>query len=167
MRTYATLFEMAETCMVAIPGGPLLRLTAEGGQIRSVEFAAVGETGGAPPSGVLAEAARQLLAYFAGELRRFELPLEPEGTAFERRVWDAVAAIPYGDTRSYAEIARAVGSPGAARAVGAANGANPLPILIPCHRVVGSNGALTGYGGGLELKRRLLDLESGRARLFG
>lgn len=167
MRTYATLFEMAETCMVAIPGGPLLRLTAEGGQIRSVEFAAVGETGGAPPSSVLAEAARQLLAYFAGELRRFELPLEPEGTAFERRVWDAVAAIPYGDTRSYAEIARAVGSPGAARAVGAANGANPLPILVPCHRVVGSNGALTGYGGGLELKRRLLDLESGRARLFG
>lgn len=144
-----------------------MRVTAEGGGIRSVEFAAVWESGGAPPSGLLADAARQFLAYFAGELRRFELPLAPEGTAFERRVWDAVAAIPYGDTRSYAEIARAVGSPGAARAVGAANGANPLPIVVPCHRVVGSGGALTGYAGGLELKRRLLDLESGRAGLFG
>jgi methylated-DNA-[protein]-cysteine S-methyltransferase len=157
---------MAETLMVEVPGGPWLRVTSEGGQIRSVEFVAVGEGGGEPPSGVLAEAAQQLLAYFAGELRHFELPLAPEGTAFERRVWDAVAAIPYGATRSYAEIAQAVGSPGAARAVGAANGANPLPIVVPCHRVVGSNGALTGYGGGLKLKRRLLDLESGQSR-FG
>ena len=108
---------------------------------------------------VLAAAAEQLGAYFAGELERFDLPLAPHGTGFQQRVWDAVSAIPYGETASYSEIAAAVGRPSACRAVGAANGRNPLAIVVPCHRVVGAAGALTGYGGGLERKRALLDLE--------
>ena len=110
-------------------------------------------------SPVLSDAAAQLEAYFAGELDRFELPLSPHGTAFQRRVWDQVAAIPYGATTTYGAIAAAIGRPSACRAVGAANGRNPLPIVVPCHRVLGSEGALTGYGGGLERKRALLDLE--------
>jgi methylated-DNA-[protein]-cysteine S-methyltransferase len=109
---------------------------------------------------LLVEAADQLRAYFAGELREFDLPLAPRGTAFQRRVWDAVSAIPFGATASYAEIAAVIGTPSACRAVGAANGRNPLPVIVPCHRVVGSTGALTGYGGGLERKRALLDLEA-------
>lgn len=109
-----------------------------------------------------AEAARQLRAYFAGELREFDLPLAPRGTAFQRAVWDALLDIPYGRTAGYAEIAARLGRPGAARAVGAANGRNPIAIAIPCHRVVGSAGALTGYGGGLGRKRFLLELESPR-----
>ena len=104
-------------------------------------------------------------AYFAGELERFELPLSPTGTDFQRRVWDAVAAIPYGATTTYSEIATAVGRPSACRAVGAANGRNPLAIVIPCHRVVGAAGALTGYGGGLARKRALLDLEAAPGRV--
>jgi methylated-DNA-[protein]-cysteine S-methyltransferase len=111
------------------------------------------------PRELLAEAAGQLRAYFAGELERFDLPLAPHGTPFQRGVWDAVSAIPYGSTASYSEIAAAVGRPRACRAVGAANGRNPLAIVVPCHRVVGAAGALTGYGGGLERKRALLDLE--------
>ncbi len=90
------------------------------------------------------------------------MPLGPEGTAFDHRVWDAVAAIPYGETVTYGEIARAIGSPNGARAVGTANGRNPIPIIIPCHRVVAAGGKLGGYGGGLPLKRRLLDLETTR-----
>jgi methylated-DNA-[protein]-cysteine S-methyltransferase len=113
-----------------------------------------------PRDPLLAEAARQLRAYFAGALRRFDLPLSPRGTAFQRRVWDAVAAIPYGETATYSELAASIGSPRACRAVGAANGRNPLPVIVPCHRVLGSAGQLTGYGGGLELKRALLDLEA-------
>jgi methylated-DNA-[protein]-cysteine S-methyltransferase len=109
---------------------------------------------------LLQEAAEQLRAYFAGELRRFELPLAPHGTEFQRRVWDAVADIPYGTTSTYSAVAAAIGSPRACRAVGAANGRNPLPIVVPCHRLVGASGALTGYCGGLELKRALLDLEA-------
>ena len=115
----------------------------------------------APPPRLASAARQQLAAYFAGELERFDLPLAPTGTDFQRRVWDAVAAIPYGATASYSEIAAAVGRPAACRAVGAANGRNPLAIVIPCHRVVGAAGALTGYGGGLERKRALLDLERG------
>jgi len=107
----------------------------------------------------LAPALTQLAAYFAGTLRAFDLPLDPHGTPFQRRVWDAVAAVPYGETRSYGEIARAIGQPLAVRAVGAANGANPLALLIPCHRVIGSDGKLHGYGGGLDTKRQLLALE--------
>ena len=110
----------------------------------------------APP---LAEVRRQLAEYFAGRRRDFDLPLAPRGTAFERQVWEALLAIPYGETRSYAEIARSIGHPDACRAVGRANGRNPIPIVIPCHRVIGSDGSLTGYGGGLDLKRLLLGLE--------
>ena len=104
-------------------------------------------------------AADQLDAYFAGELTTFDLPLAPRGSGFQQRVWAALQQIPYGQTASYGELAERVGSPGAARAVGLANGKNPIGIVIPCHRVVGSNGSLTGYGGGLDRKRQLLDLE--------
>jgi methylated-DNA-[protein]-cysteine S-methyltransferase len=109
---------------------------------------------------LLAEAEAQLHAYFAGERRRFELPLSARGTDFQRSVWAAVEAIPYGATTTYSALAATVGRPSAWRAVGAANGRNPLPIVIPCHRVLGAAGGLTGYGGGLEGKRALLDLES-------
>jgi methylated-DNA-[protein]-cysteine S-methyltransferase len=112
------------------------------------------------PPGIAREGRAQLRAYFAGELERFELPLAPRGTDFQRRVWAAVAAIPYGTTATYSEVAAAIGRASACRAVGAANGRNPLPIVVPCHRVVGAAGALTGYGGGLEPKRALLDLEA-------
>jgi methylated-DNA-[protein]-cysteine S-methyltransferase len=101
-----------------------------------------------------------LADYFQGRRRSFDLRLRPEGTEFQRSVWQALAAIPYGETRSYADIARAIGRPSATRAVGAANGANPLPIVLPCHRVVGANGSLTGFGGGLETKKFLLNLEA-------
>ena len=108
---------------------------------------------------LLAEASEQLHAYFAGLLREFRLPLDMRGTDFQMCVWKHLLAIPYGDTRSYLNIAEAVGSPRAVRAVGAANGANPIPIVVPCHRVIGASGKLTGYGGGLPLKKRLLMLE--------
>ena len=111
----------------------------------------------------LLRAAREaLLAYFAGERRDFDLPLAPAGTDFQRAVWETLRAIPYGQTRTYGEIAAAVGRPRAVRAVGQANHVNPLPIFIPCHRVVGRGGALTGYAGGLDLKGALLALESGK-----
>lgn len=111
----------------------------------------------------LLRAAREALQdYFAGERRDFDLPLDPAGTDFQRAVWEALRAIPYGGTRTYGEIAAAVGRPKAVRAVGQANHVNPLPIFIPCHRVVGKGGALTGYAGGLDLKRALLALESGK-----
>jgi methylated-DNA-[protein]-cysteine S-methyltransferase len=116
--------------------------------------------GAEPPEAILREARAQLGAYFAGELERFKLPLAPRGTEFQKLVWTAVAAIPYGSTATYSEIAAAVGRPRAPRAVGAANGRNPLAVVVPCHRVVGAAGGLTGYGGGLERKRALLDLEA-------
>jgi methylated-DNA-[protein]-cysteine S-methyltransferase len=109
---------------------------------------------------VLLETERQLQEYFAGRRREFALPLHFRGTEFQRRVWNALLTIPYGQTRSYAQIARQIGCPTAVRAVGAANGRNPLSIIAPCHRVVGSNGKLTGFAGGLEAKARLLSLES-------
>jgi len=105
------------------------------------------------------EARAQLLAYFAGERDAFDLPLAPRGTAFQCRVWQALAAIPFGATWSYAQLAQHIGQPRAVRAVGAANGRNPLPIVLPCHRVIGANGALTGFGGGLPTKAALLALE--------
>jgi methylated-DNA-[protein]-cysteine S-methyltransferase len=103
-----------------------------------------------------AESIRQLQAYFAGELQEFDLPLAPTGTPFQITVWRELQAIPYGETISYGELARRIGRPKAARAVGLANGANPLPLVVPCHRVVGSDGRLTGYGGGLPIKEALL-----------
>jgi len=108
---------------------------------------------------ILEETARQLDNYFAGRLRRFDLPLSPSGTPFQREVWEALCAIPYGETRTYGEMAETIGRPKAVRAVGAANGANPIPIVVPCHRVIGADGSLTGYGGGMEIKKRLLALE--------
>ena len=111
---------------------------------------------------VLVETERQLEEYFAGRRQQFALPLDPSGTAFQREVWRALMTIPFGETRSYAQIARQIGHPGAARAVGAANGRNPLSIVAPCHRVVGSTGALTGFAGGLDVKAHLLAFEGAR-----
>lgn len=105
------------------------------------------------------DAVRQLAEYFAGERTTFDLDLELAGTAFQRRVWEALQKVPYGETRSYREIAQQVGAPGAFRAVGLANGRNPIGIIVPCHRVIGATGGLTGYGGGLDRKRFLLELE--------
>ncbi len=109
----------------------------------------------------------RLKAYFAGELREFGLPLRPEGTEFQRQVWRALTEIPYGATISYAELARWIGRPTAARAVGAANGRNPIAIIVPCHRVIGANGSLTGFGGGLDRKEWLLTHERERTGVGG
>ena len=111
-------------------------------------------------------ALKQISEYFAGARRTFDLELEMPGTDFQRAVWSALRSIPYGATVSYAELARRLGRPRAVRAVGSANGANPLPIVVPCHRVIGSDGSLTGFGGGLDTKRWLLDLERSRSGLF-
>jgi len=119
-----------------------------------------------PTRPVLREAARQLAAYFAGRLRAFDLPLAAPGTDFQRTVWRALLEIPFGETRSYADIARAVGRPTAVRAVGGANGRNPIGIIVPCHRVIGKDGTLTGYAGGLDAKRALLALERDALGLF-
>ena len=133
-------------------GGALVRLLLPGAPVPRI---ACHETP------LLAEGKRQVLEYLAGARQVFDLPLAPAGTAFYRSVWKALEAIPYGETRSYRDIAQAVGRPKAVRAVGQANHNNPIPIIIPCHRVVGANGSLTGYGGGLDLKERLLRLEAG------
>jgi len=115
------------------------------------------ERAGSPAA--VSAAAEQIDAYFRGSLTEFSLPLDPAGTEFQRRVWLALAAIPYGATESYGELAARVGNPKACRAVGLANGRNPIPLVLPCHRVIGADGSLTGYGGGLDLKQRLLDHE--------
>jgi methylated-DNA-[protein]-cysteine S-methyltransferase len=112
------------------------------------------------------EVIRQLQAYFDGDLREFDLPLAPEGTEFQLRVWNSLRTIPYGETISYAQLAQKIGNSRAVRAVGLANGSNPIPIIIPCHRVIGSDGSLTGFGGGLSNKKKLLDLESRQMRLL-
>jgi len=116
-------------------------------------------------AGPVREAARQLEAYFARRRTTFELPLDPRGTPFQQRVWEALETIPYGETVSYGELAKRIGQPTASRAVGAANGANPIPIIIPCHRAVGADGSMTGFGGGITLKRKLLALEAGQRPL--
>lgn len=116
-------------------------------------------TGWSPNPHAFNDAVDQLNAYFAGELTTFELELDLRGPAFQRRVWQALLTIPFGETRSYGEIAEQIGAPGAARAVGLANGHNPIAIVVPCHRVIGASGSLTGYGGGLDRKRSLLALE--------
>jgi methylated-DNA-[protein]-cysteine S-methyltransferase len=114
----------------------------------------------------LAEVIRQLQAYFAGELENFDLAVSPQGTPFQQKVWSELQRIPYGETLSYGELARRIGNPKACRAVGLANGSNPISIVIPCHRVIGSNGKLTGYGGGLPIKEKLLALEKRQLRLL-
>ena len=153
---------MPEWTQAHIPDGPGLRLVASNAGILAIEF----DRGQPIPQGerndgnaILVEATRQLDAYFAGNLREFQLPLDIQGTDFQKRVWRRLLTIPYGETRSYMQIAAAIGSPQAVRAVGAANGANPIAIVVPCHRVIGAAGKLVGYGGGLPLKKRLLALE--------
>ncbi|MET9346234.1 methylated-DNA--[protein]-cysteine S-methyltransferase [Streptomyces termitum] len=141
--------------LVAVDG-VLSRLHMTGQRHRPPE-----ETFGAPDPRPFTEAVRQLDAYFAGDLTVFDLPLHLEGTPFQLRVWEQLRRIPYGETRSYGELAEALGNPGASRAVGLANGKNPIGVIVPCHRVVGAGGSLTGYGGGLDRKRRLLALEAG------
>jgi methylated-DNA-[protein]-cysteine S-methyltransferase len=118
-----------------------------------------------PDPGAFGAAVAQLEAYFAGELTDFDVELDLRGTEFQRRVWKALLTIPFGETRSYGEIAEQIGAPGAARAVGLANGHNPIAIVVPCHRVIGANGSLTGFGGGLDRKRTLLELENQRTNL--
>jgi methylated-DNA-[protein]-cysteine S-methyltransferase len=113
-----------------------------------------------------AEVIRQLQAYFGGQLREFKLRLAPEGTEFQLRVWNSLRTIPYGETISYAQLAQKIGNPQAVRAVGLANGCNPIPIIVPCHRVIGSDGSLTGFGGGLANKKILLALESRQLSLL-
>jgi methylated-DNA-[protein]-cysteine S-methyltransferase len=114
---------------------------------------------------VLSQAARELREYFAGERREFTVPLALAGTEFQKKVWRALASIPFGETRSYGELAKQIGSPLASRAVGAANGRNPIPIILPCHRVIGSTGSLTGFGGGLPMKQQLLAHERSDAQM--
>ncbi|AKN16546.1 methylated-DNA--[protein]-cysteine S-methyltransferase [Mycobacterium haemophilum] len=116
-----------------------------------------------PDDGAFADTVSQLGAYFAGELTEFAVELDLRGTKFQQRVWQALLTIPYGETRSYGEIAEQIGSPGAARAVGLANGHNPIAVIVPCHRVIGANGSLTGFGGGLDRKHTLLELEKHQA----
>ena len=116
---------------------------------------------------ILLKAERQLGEYFAGKRKEFAIPLDMRGTAFQKNVWEALLAIPFGETRSYGQLAKQLGNPSATRAVGAANGRNPLPIIVPCHRVIGSSGKLTGFGGGLETKAHLLNLEERGNTLFG
>ena len=144
------------------PIGPLRVAVADDGAVTGIGFGA-GEVSDDPR---FEPAISQLNEYFAGERTAFDLPLRPEtGSAFEQRVWAELMRIPYGETASYGEIAARIGHPGKARAVGRANGRNPIAIVCPCHRVIGSDGSLTGYGGGLENKRTLLDLESGALSL--
>jgi len=146
------------------PLGPLVLSADASGRLTGVSF---GPTSNAPGSsgagGVLDDAAAQLGEYFDGRRRAFTLPLAIGGTSFQRQVWEQLRRVRYGTTVSYAELARRVGRAGAARAVGHANARNPLAIIVPCHRVVGASGGLTGYGGGLEAKRFLLGIEAGAA----
>jgi methylated-DNA-[protein]-cysteine S-methyltransferase len=149
----------------------LLLLAADEAGLREVTFSWNDNPASPKPewqenAAALREPARQLRAYFAGQLEHFDLPLAPRGTDFQRRVWNELCKIPYGETVSYGELARRIGNPNASRAVGLANGSNPIPIIIPCHRVIGSNGALTGYGGGLPVKEKLLSLETRQLRLL-
>lgn len=136
-----------------------MTIASDGGAITAVAFGARPELAPAGRTELTDRAFSELEEYLAGARREFSVPLAPKGTAFQRRVWDALRAIPYGETRSYKQVAESVGSPAACRAVGLANNRNPIAVLIPCHRVVGADGSLVGYGGGLEVKRRLLGLE--------
>ena len=148
-----------------------LRLVSDGTRLMGLHFMdqlPLVEASHQSADRVLDETRWQLDAYFAGRRKVFELPLGLEGTPFQLRVWSALQEIPFGETRSYGDLAKAIGKPSAMRAVGAANGANPISIVVPCHRVVGADGSLTGFGGGIERKKFLLRLERGRElRLTG
>jgi len=152
------------------PVGPLL-LAGEPNALHRVSFESSKRS--TPPGAdwkldkkPFAEVIRQLRAYFRGELKEFDLPLAMEGTEFQLRVWNALRTIPYGETISYAQLAERIGNPKAVRAVGLANGSNPIPIIVPCHRVIGSDGSLTGFGGGLSTKKMLLELENKQLSLL-
>lgn len=144
------------------PLGPIL-LEEDGGAVTGLRFCGQEVPAQGPVSPVLAQAAAQLAEYFAGQRQSFTIPLAPRGTPFQQEVWRALCAIPYGQTRSYGQLAAALGRPSAARAVGGACRCNPIWLMIPCHRVVGASGSLTGYAGGLERKKALLALEQGQA----
>ena len=161
---------MISFTQIESPVGPLLLAADETG-LRNIDFVNGRRTARPDPTWhedptPLQEPARQLGAYFAGELEAFDLPLSPSGTTFQLAVWGKLCEIPYGETISYGELARRLENPNASRAVGLANGSNPIPIIIPCHRVIGSNGKLTGYGGGLPIKEKLLALERRQLRLL-
>jgi len=152
------------------PVGPLL-LAGSRAALRYVSFCAGKHALAIEPRWgedrrIFAEAIRQLTEYFAGKRKTFTLELDPPGTEFQRLVWTELREIPYGETISYKQLAERISKPRAVRAVGAANGANPIPIIIPCHRVIGHDGGLTGFGGGLPLKKRLLELESRQLALL-
>jgi methylated-DNA-[protein]-cysteine S-methyltransferase len=152
------------------PLGPLL-LAADDAGLRQILFVKGRREAHPEPSwredrAPHRETIQQLQAYFAGDLENFDLKLAPEGTPFQLEVWRRLCDIPYGETISYGELAGRIGNPKASRAVGLANGSNPIPIVIPCHRVIGSNGKLTGYGGGLPIKEKLLALERRQLRLL-
>jgi methylated-DNA-[protein]-cysteine S-methyltransferase len=147
--------------VVHTPIGPLLATAADAGALSGLWFDRAPADGSRRDDDAFAGLREQLDAYFAGDLREFDLPLAPAGTAWQRAVWDALADVPYGTTLSYGELAARLGRPSACRAVGAANGRNPISVIVPCHRLIGSNGALTGYAGGLERKAWLLQHELG------
>ena len=147
----------------------ILKLTSDEQYLKSISFDAEYTEDDLPVPEILVSAREQLEAYFAGKLQKFDLKADPEGTEFQRKVWTQVSLVDFGDTKSYVEISRAVGSQDSSRAVGMANGRNPLPIVVPCHRIIGHNGKLTGYAGGLERKKWLLLHElkvSGKGGLF-
>lgn len=145
--------------LIKTPLGDMLAVEEEGA-LTALDFVPEGTRVEAhDETPLLKESRRQLTAYFAGELRAFTLPIKPRGTPFQQQVWQRLLAIPYGQTRSYGQIAAEIGKPKASRAVGQANNRNPISILVPCHRVVGADGRMTGYGGGVSRKEALLDLE--------
>lgn len=141
------------------PIGPLTLVVDDSGALTYIFFEGQPAVDAVPGARACAPAARQLDEYFRGKRREFTIPLAPHGTDFQLAVWNELCRIPFGATISYSEVARRIGRPSAIRAVGAANGANPIPIVIPCHRVIGSNGSMTGYGGGLPRKQKLLAIE--------
>jgi len=161
-QVYYTTFES--------PVGQLL-LAGDSSALRSVSFessrrAVPPKPGWKHSESEFVQVIQQLRAYFGGELKEFDVSLSMEGTEFQLRVWNALRAIPYGETISYAQLAEKIGNPKAVRAVGLANGSNPIPIIVPCHRVIGSDGSLTGFGGGLSTKQKLLELENKQLRLL-
>jgi methylated-DNA-[protein]-cysteine S-methyltransferase len=164
---FAEKMTMSETCLYHTMDSPVgeLLLTANGAALTGAYWATSHdrpncEAGWRRDEQAFRAVCAQLRAYFAGELTQFDLPLAPRGTEFQQRVWRELCAIPYGATISYRELAARIGKPSAMRAVGAANGRNPISIIVPCHRVIGADNSLTGYGGGLACKRALLNLEA-------
>ena len=156
MIKYARIITPLGTLFATAAGGALTGLYFEGGRhAPEISRAWIEDCAHAP----LRECARQIGEYLCGERQRFDLPCAPEGSDFQRRVWIEIARIPFGETLTYAQLARRAGAPGAARAAGAATGRNPLSIIVPCHRVVGTDGSLTGYAGGIERKTKLLEIE--------